>query len=61
LRYPREDTDCPHCTGLTDTQVLKIKARHRKELAGNDNLGRLLLYIAGLIVVAMVIFMLNRS
>lgn len=61
LRYPREETSCPHCTGLTDDQVLKIRARHRRELAGNDDLGRLLFYAAGLLVVAMVIFFLNRS
>ena len=61
LRYPVEDASCPHCTGLIDSQVLKIKARHRQQLAGNENLGRLLLYIAGLIVVALVIFSLNRN
>ncbi|MGB5519783.1 MAG: hypothetical protein WBO73_15165 [Gammaproteobacteria bacterium] len=40
---------------------MKIRARHRRELAGNDDLGRLLFYAAGLLVVAMVIFFLNRS
>lgn len=59
LRYPRNDTVCPHCAGLTDQQVSDIKARHEREHAGNANLGRLLLYIAGLIFVGMLIFMLN--
>lgn len=59
LRYPREQMNCPHCRGLTDEQVLKIRARHRRELMGNDQLGRLLFYIAGLLVVLLVIFSLS--
>jgi threonine synthase len=61
LRYPEKEPVCPHCDGLTDQQVRKFKLRHNNELAGNANLGRLLLYVAGLLVVGMVIFMLNKS
>lgn len=61
LRYPRNEAACPHCSGLTDQQVLDVKARHEHEQAGNANLGRLFLYIAGLLVVGMLIFMLNGT
>ena len=59
LRYPKNDTVCPHCSGLTDQQVAEVKARREREHAGNANLGRLFLYIAGLLVVGMLIFLLN--
>jgi len=60
LRYPEQETVCPHCNGLTDEQVRKIRLRHQNEQVGVANLGRLLLYIAGLLVVVMVIVLLNR-
>lgn len=51
---------CPHCNGLTDEQVRKFRVRHYNHLAGNANLGRLLLYVAGLFIVGIVILFLNR-
>lgn len=59
LRYPEKEPVCPHCHGLTDQQVRRIRLRHSNTLAGNTNIGRLLLYIAGLIIVGMVIFSLS--
>ena len=59
LRYPKNDTACPHCSGLTDQQVLDVKVRHEREHARNANLGRLFLYIVGLLIVGMLIFLLN--
>jgi hypothetical protein len=61
LRYPQADNECPHCHGLTDDQLLKIRLRHKSTLAGNENLGRLLFSVAGLLLVLMVIFYLNRG
>jgi hypothetical protein len=61
LRCPEKEPVCPHCDGLTDEQVRKFKLRHSNEFAGNANMGRLFLYVAGLLVVGMVIFMLNKS
>lgn len=60
LRYPERELVCPHCDGLTDEQVRRVRLRHNQALAGNAGLGRLLLYIAGLIIVVMVIFALNN-
>jgi len=59
MRYPEKEPVCPHCDGLTDQQLRRIRLRHNNQLAGNANLGRLFLYIAGLFVVGMVIFYLN--
>jgi len=61
MRYPEKEAVCPHCDGLTDEQVRKFRLRHGNSLAGNANLGRLLLYVAGLLVVGMVIFFLNSK
>ena len=60
LRYPEKDRACPHCSGLTDEQVRKVRLRHNNQLAAHSNLGRLLLYIAGLLIVGMVIFALHN-
>jgi hypothetical protein len=60
MRYPEKEPVCPHCDGLTDQQVRKFRLRHNNHLAGNENTGRLLLYIAGLLVVGMVILLLNQ-
>ncbi len=59
MRYPENEPVCPHCDGLTDDQVRRIRLRHASYLAGNANLGRLFLYLAGLIIVVMVILLLN--
>ena len=61
MRYPRSKTNCPHCQGLTDEQVLRIRARHRGELAEREQLGRLLFYVVGLLIVLMVIYALNKN
>jgi hypothetical protein len=60
LRYPENETACPHCDGLSEDQLRRIRIRHRDALAGNAGLGRLLLYIAGLVIVVMVIYALNN-
>ena len=61
MRYPEKETVCPHCNGLTDEQVRKIRLRRLNSQFEGANLGRLLLYIAGLLVVGMVIFLLNNK
>jgi hypothetical protein len=60
LRYPEKEPVCPHCDGLSDEQVRRVRLRHRDALAGNGGLGRLLLYIAGLIIVVLVIYALRN-
>ena len=60
MRYPEKEAACPHCEGLTDEQVRKFRLRHMNQLSANTKLGRLLLYIAGLFLVGMVIFVLNK-
>jgi hypothetical protein len=59
LRYPSDFATCTHCEGLTDEQVRAIKAKHKRQMIANDQLGRLLLYIAGLILIGIVILALQ--
>ena len=59
LRYPRGEQACSHCTGLSEGEVQALKEKYENEHAGNANLGRLFLYIAGLMVVGMLIVLLN--
>ena len=61
MRYPGNEPVCPHCDGLDDGQLRKIRLRHKKEFAENANTGRLMFYIAGLVVVVMVIYFLKRG
>jgi len=61
LRYPEKAPVCPHCDGLSEEQLRRIRLRHSRQLAGNANLGRLFMYVAGLLVVGMVIFYLNSK
>ena len=60
MRYPEHEAVCPHCDGLSDEQLRRIRLRHQNDLAGNSNLGRLLFYIAGLLLVVMVIYFLKQ-
>jgi uncharacterized membrane protein YvbJ len=59
LHYPKEDSECPHCTGLTDKQLWDIKKRHKDEMAWNKSLGQIFIYIAGLMLVILIIYFLG--
>lgn len=59
MRYPKKDGICPHCNGLTDDQVTELKAKYEAEQVGDVNLGRLFLYIAALLIVGMLIFLIK--
>lgn len=59
LRYPNEEINCTHCTGLSDQEVEVLRKRCNDEHPANVNLGRLFLYIAVLILVGMLIASLN--
>lgn len=51
---------CPHCSGLSDAEVEKLKQQYAAEGPAEKNLGWLFIYIAALILVAMLIFGLSR-
>jgi len=55
LRYPESEMECTHCKNLTDPEVDELISKSKNELKGNENLGRLLLYITALIIAGMVI------
>ena len=59
LRYPQKESVCTHCTGLSEQDVQELMARYKNEQKGNANLGRLLLYIAALILIGMIILSLD--
>lgn len=60
LRYSKKEPVCPHCDGLSDDQVRRIRLRHAGLRGGSNGPGRLLLYIAGLVIVVMVIYVLKN-
>lgn len=55
LRYPRREIECTHCNNLTDQEVEKLIIKYKEEHKGNANLGRLFIYFAVLIAIAMAI------
>jgi len=59
LHYPARLTTCPHCAGLSDEQLKHIRAKHRAG-GGYAYLGRLVIYIAGLILTIIVIYKLDH-
>jgi hypothetical protein len=56
LRYPVKDAQCPHCAQLSDREVERLRQRIADEHRGNANLGRLFLYIAVLLLLAILLF-----
>lgn len=59
LYYPKKDITCPHCNDLTDDQATELKTKYKKGQAGDVNLGRLFLYITGLLIIGMLIFLIK--
>ena len=57
LRYRWREKQCTHCSNLTDNEVNELKLRYKEEHKGNANLGRLFIYFAILIAVAMAVFL----
>ncbi len=50
LRYPRKLEQCPHCSGLSDSEVRELQVRYRDERKGNALLGRAMIFAALLIM-----------
>ena len=59
LRYSKKDNACPHCNGLTDDQVTELKAKYEAGQAEDVNLGHIFLYITGLLIIGMLIFLIK--
>lgn len=60
LDYLISEPVCPHCDGLSDRDVEKLKHEYEAEAPGERNLGWLFIYIAVLILVGLLIFGLSR-
>ena len=61
LRYPRKVVACTHCTNLSNKEVEKLQERYDSYHEGNANFGRLLLYIAALLILIMIVGNLSRT
>ena len=48
LQRPLED-ECPHCAGLSDTELMHLRARLEEEMKSSQNLGWLFMFVAALI------------
>ena len=55
LRYPTTEVTCIHCKDLTDSEAKELKQKSANEREGNENLGKLFLYITAFIVIVMVL------
>ena len=55
LLYPKKEKFCPHCNDLDDKQVHELKLKFQEEQKGNENLGKLFLYLAVIIALLVLI------
>lgn len=60
LDYPVNAPACIHCSNLTDRQVEELRQRYAEEGRSEKNLGMLFIYIAILIIIGMLIYVLTR-
>jgi hypothetical protein len=51
MQYPWRLTDCPHCSGLTDEELVLFKQRREQELNEIAGLGRVFIALAILLLV----------
>lgn len=42
LRYARKETECPHCKGLSDSEVETLKLETEREADAHSNLGKVM-------------------
>lgn len=54
--YPKKVDHCIHCHDLSDSELDDLKFRISQEHEANRNLGKLLMFIAVLILLGMVIY-----
>ncbi len=51
LKYTIDHDACPHCSGLTDEQVVQLKKRFAREQVAHGRLGTGMLLAAAVLVV----------
>lgn len=54
MQYPWRLNQCPHCTGLTDDELVLFKQRREQELNEIAGLGRIFLGLAALLLILVV-------
>jgi len=60
LRAPKTDADCPHCHGLDDQELERLKSAIEARQASYRSLARLLNLAAALLAVVTLVFVLAR-
>jgi hypothetical protein len=60
LQTPEEQSDCIHCTGLSETQLQSLIEEHQNQLEGNAKLGRVFLLAAAVLFALLFLGALNR-
>jgi len=55
LRSGWNDKQCPHCSELTDYEVVKLKEKYHDESEGNAHLGRWFIFIAIILTIGIVL------
>lgn len=58
LLFYKKETQCPHCSQLSDQEVVQLQAKMLEQQKGNENLGKLFLYLALLIGLLILIVLL---
>ncbi len=53
LHRPKEAEACPHCADLSDMERVQLRERLHEEQLSSQNLGKLFLYAAALILVGL--------
>ena len=59
-RYPKKEKQCVHCSSLPDSELDNLRKTLEEEHLANSNLGGLFFYIAAIIVVFMVIYLISK-
>jgi hypothetical protein len=57
-RYPAADPVCPHCDGLSDIAVARLRKQVEEEHLAHAALGRLFLLLAAVLAVVMLLVLL---
>ena len=57
LLYPKKEASCIHCSNLSDSELNEIKLKISQERQANQNLGKLFLFIAFLILIGMALYL----
>lgn len=56
LRHPEKESECPHCQGLSDSEVRDLKLRIERETGAHSSLGKIMFGMAAIIALITLLF-----